>query len=62
MSAVLWQANGKPRHGPLCDLMKTSRARFKQCLRQCRVAEEKAKADVMAKNFYVRTPTIFGKK
>jgi exonuclease III len=48
---LMWQAHGKPRFGPVCDLMNKTRARFKYCLRYCKSVEDKAKADAIAKKF-----------
>ena len=42
---LLWQSNSKPRFGPICDIMNSSRARFKQCLRFCKSNETRARAD-----------------
>ena len=33
---LFWRASGSPKHGPIYESMRTSRARFKQALRQCR--------------------------
>jgi len=41
---LLWQSNSKPRFGPICDIMNSSRARFKQCLRFCKSNETRADA------------------
>ena len=32
----MWKANGKPRSGPIHELMKISRTKFKYGLRQCK--------------------------
>ena len=59
---LLWQANAKPRYGPLCDLMKTTRARFKQSLRHCRAVEDRAKADAIARKFIRKDTNDFWKE
>ena len=46
----LWRVNGKPKHGPFYELMRTSRARFKYALRACRKNEATHRADAMANN------------
>lgn len=45
---LLWRANNSPRHGPIFDIMRTSRARFKLALRQCRKDHDKHAADKLA--------------
>jgi exonuclease III len=56
---LLWQANAKPRHGPICDLMRSTRARFKTCLRHCRAVESRAVADAIANKFVARDKNDF---
>ena len=45
---ISWQVDNKPRMGPTYELMKVTRARFKQCLRHCKNIEDKARADALA--------------
>ena len=46
---LIWKVNGKPRYGVLFEIMKTTRAHFKLCLRQSRESDSQAKADALAK-------------
>ena len=48
-SFLLWVNAGKPRNGPVFQLMKRCKARFKYALRQCKRSEESCKADALAK-------------
>lgn len=48
---LTWVSNDKPKHGPLFDCMKRSRASFKYVLRQCKTNDSKAKADNLARKF-----------
>jgi hypothetical protein len=50
-SFLLWVANGKPRYGVMYNMMSTTRAHFKRCLRWCKKNESKARADSLAKKF-----------
>ena len=43
-----WQSHNKPRHGPVYELMRKSRANFKYCLRSCKNKEEEIKYDQLA--------------
>ena len=45
---LFWRASGSPKHGPIYETMRTSRARFKQALRQCRKDRAKHTADKLA--------------
>ena len=47
---VLWHSNDKPRYGPIFDLMRKTRARFKYSLRQCKREESAHRANAFAKN------------
>jgi hypothetical protein len=58
----LWVGNGKPRQGPLFDIMRLSRSRFKSALRQCRKLESRAKADAVAKKFLNKDTKLFWKE
>lgn len=56
---LTWQANSKPRYGPIFEYMKLTRARFKKCLRYCRAIEDKAKADSLASKFVCKDNISF---
>ena len=56
---VMWQQCGKPRYGPICDIMKRTRARFIYCLRHCKAIETRAKADSLAKTFLSKDTVSF---
>ena len=45
---LLWNSYGKPKHGPIFDLMRRSRSRFKLALKNCRKHEKQSRADAMA--------------
>ena len=45
-----WIRSSKPRQGEVFDDMKTSRAKFKYLLRQCRRNEASVRADILAKD------------
>ena len=45
---LYWRANGSPREGPIAATMRTSRARFKLALRECKINEDRIKAEAMA--------------
>ena len=47
---LLWHSNGKPRFGPLFELMRTTRARFKYALRQCKKEEKCHRANSLARH------------
>ena len=47
---VLWRNFGKPRFGPLCQLMRRTRLSFKYAIRQVKRNEDSARADAMAKD------------
>ena len=44
-----WQCAGKPRSGPVHDIMRHTRHAFKYSLRHCRKHEEQARADALAR-------------
>ena len=46
----LWRDFGRPHHGALFDLMKSSRAQFKRSLHQCRRNKEMITADRLAQS------------
>ena len=45
---IIWRSQGRPRQGPLCELMRRTRLNFKYALRQCQRTEDTARADAMA--------------
>ena len=60
-SFLLWLSNGKPRSGPIFEIMRVSRANFKYSLRYCKNIENKARADSLAKKFLSKDPIVFWK-
>ena len=46
----MWRDAGKPRQGPICDMMKLSRARFKYSLRFIKQYESQPRKDALANN------------
>ena len=54
-----WTVHGRPRYGLLFDAMKSSRARFKYTLRQCKRSENRAKADAMANRLLSKDSKAF---
>ena len=42
---VLWRDAGKPRSGDLCNIMKSSRLKFKYALRQCKDNDDAIRSD-----------------
>ena len=44
----LWQSFGKPRYGPIFQLMTSTRLSFKYALRRCRLEDEQYRADALA--------------
>jgi len=58
----LWCSNGKPRQGPIFDMMKRCRAQFKYAVRQCRRLELQNRADGMAKDLLQNDVKSFWKK
>lgn len=55
----LWQQWNKPRKGPLFELMKRSRARYKYAVRLCRRFEGQTVADNLAKNLSAKKYSSF---
>jgi len=47
---VLWRDLGKPRNGPVSELMRRSRLSFKYALRQCQRQEKVLRANAMARD------------
>ena len=58
---LVWQSNSKPRSGPICDIMKTTRARFKHSLRNCKANEDRARSDALANNLLKQDNMLFWK-
>ena len=58
---MIWRDH-KSRQGPIFDLMKTTRARFKYALRYCKSVENRAKADSLAKKLLLRDNITFWKE
>ena len=46
---ILWKINGKPRAGPICQIMRSTRANFKAALRLCKKNNQRDEADQLAK-------------
>ena len=59
---ILWRNLGKPRGGPIFELMRHSRLSFKYALRRCKRQVEMAKADAIAKDFNSKNVREFWKK
>ena len=58
---VTWRDFGKPRQGPVHELMRSTRLRFKYALRQCQSRQETARADALARNLSSKDMTSFWK-
>ena len=52
---------GKPKQGPICQLMRRSRLHFKYLLKQCQQREEMVRADAMAKSMHSKDVSSFWK-
>ena len=52
---VTWRDNGKPRQGPVCELMRTT-----YTLRQCQTMEESSRAEQSPSHTPVKTWHLFG--
>ena len=52
---------GKPKHGPVCELMRRTRLHFKYLLKQCQQREDVARADAMAKSMQAKHAVSFWK-
>ena len=48
---LLWRYNGKPRFGPIFDLLQRTRANFKSTLRKCISGNDNRTADSLATKF-----------
>lgn len=58
---ILWNANSKPKQGPIWELMRTSRAEFKYALRQCRQQESIHKTNALANSLLKKDTKQFWK-
>ena len=58
---VTWRDFGKPRQGPVHELMRSTRLRFKYALRQCQSRQETARVDALARNLSSKDMTSFWK-
>ena len=47
---LLWRDSGSPRQGPIFDLMRTSRAKFKYVFKICKNSESQMRANALADN------------
>ena len=52
---------GKPKHGPVCGLMRKTRLHFKHLLKQCQQREDMARAYAMAKAMQAKDAVSFWK-
>ena len=59
---LLWVNCGKPRAGHIYNVMKTSRLRFKQVLRQCRSQESRHNSDKIASKLLQKDTKSFWKE
>ena len=58
---IVWRDAGKPRQGPICDMMKLSRARFKYSLRFIKQHESQLRKDALANKLAQGKPGEFWK-
>ena len=58
---IMWRDAGKPRQGPICDMMKLSRARFKYSLRFIKQHESQLRKDALANKLAQGKPGEFWK-
>ena len=59
---LLWRSNSKPRFEPICGIMISSRARFKQCLHFGKSNEGRAEADALANKLLLNDNVGFWKE
>ena len=59
---LVWRDQNKPKHGPIFDLMKTSRALFKKALRACKSSEKRCTSDSLANKLLKKIVKSFGVK
>ena len=60
-ACVLWRNFGKPRFGPLCQLMRRTRHSFKYAIRQVKRNVDRARADALAKDLESKNDKSFWK-
>ena len=53
---------GKPKHGPVCELMRKTSLHFKHLLKQCQQREDMARADATAKSMKAKDAVSFFEK
>ncbi|XP_077865240.1 uncharacterized protein LOC144351799, partial [Saccoglossus kowalevskii] len=58
---LLWRNNGGPKQGPLSDLMRITRAKFKYVLRLCRDNKSNMRADALANSHLDKNVNLFWK-
>ena len=56
---ILWRDIGKPKHGPVSELMRKSRLHFKHLLKQCQQREDMARADDMTISMQAKDSVSF---
>ena len=59
---MLWRNMGKPKQGPICQLMRRSMLYFKYLLKQCQQRKEMVRADTMAKSMHSKDVSSFWKR
>ena len=59
---LLWRSHGSPKHGCVFDIMKKSRAYFKQALRRCKQSKDRKQMDFIAETFLSKDPKQFWKQ
>jgi len=58
----LWCINGRPRFGPIYQLMRVKRAQFKSIIRQCKLSSEKRESDALAQKLLNSNNKCFWKE
>jgi hypothetical protein len=58
----LWCINGRPRFGPIYELMRVKRAHFKSVLRQCKSNSERQESDSLARKLLNSNKKCFWKE
>ena len=56
---ILWRDMGKPKHGPVSELMPKNRLHFKHLLKQCQQREDMARAYAMTKSIQAKDSVSF---
>ncbi len=56
---LVWRDNGKPRSGPIYQLMRSSRLRFKLALRECKHEDGIIEANILANKLLSKNPKDF---